>query len=345
MPTEFKERLAWLADDVHERPDAFQRLSDFRRLRMRRRRVLTLLLSVVVTASSTALLLRAFEGGGREGGTDPSPAPEGVLALNETYVDDLGWSIDYPDGWYELPIDQFTGRFSLQGSAFSNEPLVPADDEGFGGDPYPDLSRLSHTAVVLIVTHRSGGPAPTLGDDSEFPLDPGDAQVIPGPVPAGAVIDFRGDGLGDFTLRFGGFADAPSELYEVLDRMIRTIRFVPWEVGDVRNGFEAIGGNVSEGRGEAGFVHRLGLIYAMNVGSELYILDVPDVSCEGQNQTWDPSTRQILLEGPCYGEIRYDVNGVPDVANPPEYQERLDRHPVVTAWDGTPLVALGVTLG
>ena len=345
MTDDLRDRLASLANEVNERPDAFERLRRHRERRARRRRLAAASLALAIATGSTAALVRAFGRTSDGVGTDTSPTvtDEPPLALTRTYTDELGWSVDYPDGWHVLPIDYFDGRVNLTGVALSNEPLVPAGDEGFGGEPLPDLSTLTHDGVVLIVTHRSGGPAPTIEDDSRYPLDPSAAQIIPGPSPASAVLGFRGDGLGDFTARFGGYADGPPELYDALDRMIQTIRFEPWELGDARNGFAAILGDVPEGSGVSDLVEQLGLIYEMRIEGVLYVLDVPNVSCEGQNQTWDPDTRQILLEGPCYADIRYDVDGVPDPSNPPEYQQTLDRHPVIRAWDGTPLVALGAT--
>jgi hypothetical protein len=339
MAHDLKERLASLADVVRERPDALARLAAFRGRRARRRRIVTAAVAVLFASASTALLVRAFGSTTNDLGTEPTVSPTvapASVVLSETYQDQVGWSIDYPPGWTVLPINS-TGRVTIQGAAFSNGPLVPASGDG---QPYPDLSKLGRDDVVLIVTHRSGGPGPTFGDDSHFPLDPADAHVIPGPGPVSSVLDFRGDGLDAFEARFGGWGGGHPDLYDTLERMIRTIRFKPWELGDVRNGFAAISGDIQDGRGESGLVPRLGLIYEMRIGGVPYVLDVPDVSCEGQNQAWDPVRKQILLEGPCYQDIRYDVDGAPDPANPPGYQQPLERHPVVRAWDGTLLVAL-----
>jgi hypothetical protein len=338
MTIELRGRLERLSTSVSESADALDDLRRRRARRARRRRIGAAAIATIVVSSTTFALMQAFEQDGRRERVNSEP-----ILLAETYTDALGWSIDYPRGWYMLPIDWFDGRVELAGAAFSNEPLSPADDEGFGGSPLPDLSTLTHEGAVLIITHRSGGPAPTFDDDSEFPLDPADAQFIPGPLPASAVLDFRGDGLGDFTARFGGYADAPPALYDALDRMIRSIRFQPWEPGDVRNGFAAISSDVSEGRGEVNWVARLQLIYVMKFDGREYVIDVPDVSCEGQNQTWDPVAEQILLEGPCYSDIRYDKDGIPDPSNPLGYRDPLDKHPIVHAWDGETLVALETT--
>jgi hypothetical protein len=193
------------------------------------------------------------------------------------------------------------------------------------------------------VIHREGGPAPTIADDSAFPLQPEDAAILNAEPPLDRMLAFRGDGL-EFSMVWGGNDDASEESLGAMDRMIRTIRFQPWESDDVRNGFTPVGVDFPWGRGEVGFIRRLGLIYTMKIRDlGIYVIDVPDVSCEGQNQTWDASAEQILLEGPCYGDIRYDLDGRPDPGNPAEYQKRLDKHPVIRAWDGSRLVALEVT--
>jgi hypothetical protein len=307
----------------------------------RRRWIGAAVLALIIAPGVAIALATISDRSGRseDGGTDL-----GSTALTETYTDRLGWSIDYPEGWYVLPIDQFTGRLSLQGAAFSNEPLTPENDAGFGGSPVPNIVALTHDAVVLIVTHRSGGPAPTFGDDSAYPLDPADARVMPGDSPASSELGFRGDGVGDFTARFGGYAEAPPELLEALDRMIRTIRFEPWELGEVRNGFAAVSTDLPEGSGEVIRVKDLGFISVMKFGGRTYALDVPDVNCGGQRYTWDPATGQILLTGTCFDDVRYDARGTPDPSNPPRFLEPLERHPIYEAWDGTALVALGVVL-
>jgi hypothetical protein len=307
----------------------------------RRRWIGPAVLALIVLAKvAFGLAAISDDRGGRigNGGTDL-----GSTELTETYSDRLGWSIDYPEGWSVLPID-FTDRVSLQGAALSNEPLTPGDDEGFGGSPLPDLSTLTHEGVVLIITHRSGGPAPTFGDDSVYPLDPADARVDRRAAPASSFLQFRGDGLGDFTVQFGGYADAPPTLRETLDRMIRTIRFEPWELGEVRNGSAAVSVDLPEGTGEITRVEDAGFVAVMKFFGRTYALDVPDVNCGGQRYAWDPVTRQILLTGTCFDDVRYDSRGTPDPSNPPRFVEPLERHPIYEAWDGTALVALRVVL-
>jgi hypothetical protein len=307
----------------------------------RRRWIGAAVLALIIASGVAVALATISDRNGRieDSGTDLRPT-----TLSETYTDRLGWSIDYPEGWYVLPIDQFTGRFSLQGAAFSNEPLTPENDAGFGGSPVPNIATLTHDAVVMIVTHRSGGPAPSFGDDSTYPLDPVHARVVPGDAPASSELGFRGDGVGDFTARFGGFPDAPPELLEALDRMIRTIRFEPWELGEVRNGSAAVSTDFPEGTGEITRVEDLGFLAVMKSFGQTYALNVPDVNCGGQRYTWDPTTERILLTGTCFDDVRYDARGTPDPSNPPRFLEPLERHPIYEAWDGTALVALGVVL-
>jgi hypothetical protein len=331
------DRLERLADRVSDRPEL---LRDVERVKARRsllRRVGTGVLALALGLAAIVGLVRAFDRSARVVpiASDQPPQPM------KTYENPLGWSIDVPADWFVQPIDGFNGRFSLSGAALSNEPITPG---GESSGSLPDLSTLSRDGVMLIVTHREGGPPPSIEDDSMFPLDPDDASIMPGPSPVSSVLRFRGDGI-EFTAQYGGYADGDPKNIRTLERAITTIRFQPWELGDVRNGFEAVAADLPEGTGQPGLVNKIGLIYVMKFGGETYVLDVPDVSCEGQNQAWDAPSNQILLEGPCYEDIRYDPDGSPDPMNAPAFQQILDRHPVIRAHDGTPLVALDVVVG
>ena len=265
-------------------------------------------------------------------GDNPVPA-------TETYTDHLGWSLDHPARWHVYPIDWFNGRYSTTGAAFSNEPLVPATDERGEGEPWPDLTQLSPEGVVLIVTHRDGGPASTVDDDSPFPLQPDDAAILNAEPPLDRMLAFRGDGL-EFSMVWGGSDDASPAALDALGRMIRTIRFQPWEGGDVRNGFATIYQDSPPGQGYPDFVARLGVIYQMRIDGRRYVLDVPELNCEGSNEDWDAATQELLMESPCYPDVRYTVDGAPSAANPPGFQEVLAAHPTIRAWDGTLLVAI-----
>jgi hypothetical protein len=77
---------------------------------------------------------------------------------------------------------------------------------------------------------------------------------------------------------------ANPENIRTLERAITTIRFQPWELSDVRNGFEAVAADLPDGTGQSGLVKELGLIYVMNFDGETYVLDVPDVSSEGRTR-------------------------------------------------------------
>ena len=331
----WKRELAKL-DDVtpppsrpHERPPAVVAPS-------RRSRVLAGLVACSIVGLGAFWFVSAYRS------ADPASPPAGSAPPTAqeaiSYEDPLGWSVDHPPDWSVLPIDWFDGRTSTTGVALSNEQLPPASDLGGEGSPWPDLSRLTHRGVVLIVTHHVGGPAPSVGDDSSFPLDPSDAQVIPGDSPASSVLVFRGDGL-EFTARFGGYADAPPELHSVLDDMIRSIRFQPWANGEERNGFEAVGEHVRDGRAGSTLVQRSNLVYVMKQGpGRPYLLDVPELNCEGQNQDWDAAAQELLMESPCFPDVRYDVDGMPHPANPPQFSEPIERSELIRAWDGTLLL-------
>jgi hypothetical protein len=259
----------------------------------------------------------------------------------ETYTDPLGWSLDHPAGWFVYPIDWFNGRYSQTGAAFSNQPLVPSTNESGRSEGWPDLSQLSPEGAVLIVTHRDGGPAPTIADDSSFPLQSGDAAILNAGPPLDRLLEFRGDGLG-FSMVWGGYDDASQETRDALDEMIRTIRFEPWEGSDARNGFATILQVSPSGQGYPDSVAKLLVIYQMRIDGRTYVLDVPELNCEGSNYDWDAATQELLMESPCYPDVRYTVDGAPSTANPPGFQEVLAAHPTIQAWDGTLLVAVDV---
>jgi hypothetical protein len=58
---------------------------------------------------------------------------------------------------------------------------------------------------------------------------------------------------------------ANPENIRTLEGAITTIRFQPWELSDVRNGFEAVAADLRDGMGESGLVKELGLIYVMKL--------------------------------------------------------------------------------
>jgi hypothetical protein len=294
------------------------------------------LVALAIVGLGAALFVSAYRGAGDV--PPPGGAVPSASAGTTTYRDALGWSVDHPSDWFVLPIDWFNGRYSTWGAALSNEPLPAASEDAGEGSPWPDLSQLSHDGAVLIVTHRAGGPAPTVDDDSTFPLDPADAQLVPGDDPASSILNFRGDGL-EFTALFGGYADAPPELLETVDSMVGSIRFQPWEPGEIRNGYEAVGASVRDGRAGSALVQRYQLVYVMKQGpGRAYLLDVPELNCEGQNQDWDPDTQEIVMESPCFAEVRYDVDGIPHPANPPRFSVPIRRIEPIRAWDGSLLV-------
>jgi hypothetical protein len=158
--------------------------------------------------------------------TSVSPTQEPVRWT--TYTDPLGWSIDVPKGWVTQTIDGSDPRVSYQGAAFGSAALEPTPGGPTTVFPPPG-------EVMLMITHREGGPADLPADDSTFPLSYDDLS----PEEGGLTGTFRGDGLPfDLVIRF---ADVTDQQTEILRRMVESIRFQAWEVGDRRHGWTAVG--------------------------------------------------------------------------------------------------------
>jgi hypothetical protein len=259
-----------------------------------------------------------------------------------TYTDPLGWSLDHPADWHVHPIEWFNGRYSTTGAAFSNEPLVPATGERGEGEPWPDLSQLSPEGVVLIVTHRDGGSAPTINDDSSFPLQPEDAAILNAEPPLDRMLAFRGDGLA-FSLVWGGYDHASPALRRALDRMVGSVRFEPWATGEERNGFVSVGSKdrYPNDRGVPVSAGPLGTVYVFFGSGNTFVLDLDPDSCgEGQNQTWDAARQEILIECPDGTEVRYLPSGYALPSNPEGFRGGLAAHPLIMSWDDHLLVVV-----
>jgi hypothetical protein len=254
----------------------------------------------------------------------------------QTYTDERGWSLDYPASWSVLLVDWFNGRSSEMGAAFSNEPLVPVTAQDGTGQPFPDLSKLSPEGVVLIVTHFEGGPAPTIADDSSFPLPSEGAAILNAEPPLDHLLVFRGDGLA-FWARFGSYDDAPAEVRETLDAMISSIRFEPWALSDIRNGWLAIGeappvGKVSTWEPEHG-----SLLVVVNHGGRLEGVGL--IPGCGDGQTVSFAEGYVVLRCPDGAMIRYNLHGIGRADNPASVPDEVQTPVAFRSWDGMALVS------
>jgi hypothetical protein len=269
-----------------------------------------------------------------------SPTPDGgstVAVAVGTYTDQLGWTIDVPDTWRRDVVDGvFDGRTTSTGALFSSgAPQVIPGPMNFPGNPVPP-----DDGVMMKIWHRDGGPAQTYEDDSSFPLSPDDLQ--PDANVAGAQeMTFRGDGL-EFQLevQYGQNADVAS-LRPLVDHMIGSIAFQPWQVGDTRNGLTALETPKASTQWVP-FGDSSKRVILLQTASGYVALG--PVTCDENGTTatsWDPSTA-------CPDSMplsTWDANGQPDPNNAPGFQHPLPVHPVVLSWDGALLSTLDVTIG
>ncbi len=268
-------------------------------------------------------------------------APAGL----STYVDPLGWRVDYPAAWTVTPIAT-QDHVSTTGAVFSN--VTPGVASPNASTPSPvglDPGTMPLDAVEVVITHREGGPPPDLlSDDSRFPVTldglgcPFDSMLLCG-------VGVRGNGL-DYAIEVRRGANASPEDIAAVEALVASMRFRSLDLGAQVNDWTSLGRPrlYPEGVGTATWVGgRLGVVYVMRGPGGTYALDLdPDACGEGENQTWDPTTLQIWIQCPAYlgtGDVRYDRFGRPDPGNAPAFRSPLRAHPVITAWDGSLLIS------
>ena len=263
-----------------------------------------------------------------------------------TYVDPLGWRVDYPADWTVTSIAT-QDRVTIAGAAFSNvSPGVispnPATPSPVGLDPV----QMPSDAVEVVITHLEGGPMPDLTtDDTRFPVTldglgcPLDTMLLCG-------TSVRGGGR-DFSIEVRRGPDASRQDIGAAEELVASMRFRALRLGEKANGWASLGRPALYplGRGSPAWVGgRLGVVYVLRGPKGTYALDLdPDGCGEGENETWDPKTLQIPVQCPTYlgtTDMRYDRFGNPDPGNATEFQAPLEAHPVITAWDGSLLLYL-----
>jgi len=263
-----------------------------------------------------------------------------------TYVDPLGWRVDYPADWTVTSIAT-QDRVTIAGAAFSNvSPGVtlpnPATPSPVGLDPV----QMPSDAVEVVITHLEGGPMPDLTtDDTRFPVTldglgcPLDTMLLCG-------TRVRGGGR-DFSIEVRRGPDASRQDIGAAEELVASLRFRALRLGEQANGWASLGRPALYplGRGSPAWVGgRLGVVYVLRGPKGIYALDLdPDGCGEGENETWDPTTLQIWVQCPTYlgtTDMRYDRFGNPDPGNASEFRAPLEAHPVITAWDGSLLLYL-----
>jgi hypothetical protein len=258
-----------------------------------------------------------------------------------TYTDKLGWTIDVPTTWDTLRLEGSDARGDYNGAAFGSAPLTryPGGPTTVGAPP-GEVSLLLYRSVCTVCQ----GPGPRDAEnDTQFPLTIEDMD----PVDGGFLLAFRADGL-EFTLsiRVGGDSPTPEQM-SILDRMVSSIHFQPWEGGETRNGWTALSPTTNDNRAaqEAKISWQTcdprGCYVLVYEGDAPYVLGPIETCGEGENMTADAtSPYPIVLECPNDPTQSWSYAGSPSPGNRPGDDVPLDRHPVIRAWDGTLLADL-----
>jgi len=236
----------------------------------------------------------------------PTPATE---VDRVAYTDPLGWTAEIPATW-SIESADYSDRVTTQGAWFQGDGLMVA------------------------ITHTEGGPVSVPSDDSHFPLD-ADEVLVRGE--GDWFGGFSGDGLA-FTISVteeSGAAISPDQA-EMVTRLVESIRFEPWTVGETRNGWTAI----DRPRDPHSYWADVGgnQVIAAWTGDGFVIVDAVDTCGEGQNMTYVDGWP--VLECPDGTTVSYDGDGHALPGNPPEYQGSVDVYPAISAHDGHLLAQL-----
>jgi hypothetical protein len=239
--------------------------------------------------------------------------PENQLAAGlSTYTSPIGWKFDYPDRW------------SISSTGDS---VVLSNRDGSGVE-----------TVRLSISQLDVGLLDLADHDSSFPLD--DADFIAHPE-GDRVAEYQGNGV-RYRATLSVAADASQADIDRMNRVVSSIRFPSIGEGEDRGIWHSLGVRGYEaGIGTPAFLSDVDLGYLVRAPAGAYALGPNIESCgEGENTTWDASTRQILFECPNGPDVRYELDGSPLPGNPPGYTDVLSVYRVIVAWDGTFLVTL-----
>jgi hypothetical protein len=265
-----------------------------------------------------------------------------------TYTDPLGWTIDVPALWASQAINASSGPVSEVGAAFGSATLDTAPDElaPFAAGP---------GQVTLALVQRQGGPRQTLRDDSSLPL------TFPrlDPVDGGYLLDLQADGAPfQLTISIGRDASTSDQL-AILQGMVASIHFDPWQGCETRDGWASLCGlsDQTVKAKEAGIawmalstdLHASGFwvgVYVAGAGNGAVL--GPVGSCgEGENETAEltPQTVWIAVECPDGSVQRWTKDGQPAASNTAPFDQPLAVHPVIRAWDTTLLTNRALIAG
>jgi hypothetical protein len=269
--------------------------------------------------------------------------PEGTT----TYTDIDGWQADVPDTWSAAPlIHEDSGEpaggavFSYSRAAGQPEPPPPTGSQSPSpsGELGSSSSELEAPAMppgeITMLIQPDLGHDPE--DDSRFPVTLEELGCDLA-ASAGCSVSFVGNTV-RYTLAIRHGADVPAERIAEAEAIVTSIRFPSLEPRYPRLQLIALGPSdgYPEGKGTSAWADaRFGVVYVMSGPMGTYALDVPDSCGEGQNQTWDAETLEILIECPDGSDIRYDRFGTPNPLNDPAYRAPISGYDTVITWIGT----------
>lgn len=261
--------------------------------------------------SLTALPIVAVfaEGGASLPTATPTQSASDLPLTWTTYTDRLGWTVDVPPGWT-------TNQLVGSGAQFSSD------------------------GIVIDI---GGGGTPGQSDDSSYPLDP-NGFLFQGE--GGLIGNFAGDGraFGFVVMEDGTTLTKLNAVQKPLvDRMISSIRFQPWQLGETRNGLTAVGKVLPAATAEWLIYKLTGDHYVAYYGGDGgRALLGPAPACPG-----GPATYEIRETGEagitCSDGTAANWNfgtGAPKAGNPSPFVAPLPTHPAVLSWDGWLLAKL-----
>ena len=155
------------------------------------------------------------------------------------------------------------------------------------------------------------------------------------------------EGGRSFWIQVGSRLALDADPQAIVDRIIESLEFAPWQPGEERNGWTALHPTDEDGATSQDAMiswqtcNRAGcfvLVYGRYGpgGQGPYVLG-PIPSCgEGENMTADPSSEyRIVLECPDGTTQAWGAPGEPAPGNSPVYDRALNVYAVIQAWDGT----------
>jgi hypothetical protein len=257
-----------------------------------------------------------------DGEAPPSPSESPALAMNPSpsmptigwgaHTDPYGWTIDVPTSWKTN--DVTTEGAGTQGADFVGDTM---------------------SIRVTTETAAQGSPPPGLSfpakPDSTYPLD---TSSLLHPKDGALVGQFRGDGL-LFSVQVSS-PSAPGELsasdQAILDRMIGSIAFPPWRIGDVRNDWVAIATPTED----VSWIHVEGGLYMLFRTPDGYQL-YGSISCAGADPSKTSSTSDgyAVLDCPDGSTWQMDAGGASGGGGDAATNDPPPQWPVTTAHDGT----------